>query len=345
MSNVLIVEPDEVNAERIRAILESVDKNFTYQLVDAPDKAIDILEGERPDVFIGDMHMPIMDGAEFFSMIEMLSPETVRIVMTDGGRIQETVSFMNRCRIYKIIIKPCRVADDLLAPINAALAYRKEQKKQVSADETAVQERKKLQQEHARKKQIWMEHLSNSKKARQTLAEMFGYNLEQGNMDLKMQERMKRWYQWMVEEYVNNILSGSGDYETVVNAVIKFCHRQDQGCLFRMRRTSDEPIEQEKMNEIAYILRLLTGICKDLLMTYDISAILETTEKAYILRVRYRIAKDADGNVSERALRVKNPELRKNICRATELGIDALGYKVITLNKGTDDILNIAIRK
>ena len=59
-------------------------------------------------------------------MIEMMSPETIRIVMTDGARIADTVAFMNECRTFKIIIKPCRVADDLMAPICAAFRYKEQ---------------------------------------------------------------------------------------------------------------------------------------------------------------------------------------------------------------------------
>ena len=124
MGFVVIAEPDEVNAARIKTILDSLDKDFSYALVGSAEAAIQLVEQNTTDVFIADMQMPVIKGTELFSMIEMMSPETIRIVMTDGARIADTVAFMNECRTFKIIIKPCRVADDLMAPIRAAFGIR-----------------------------------------------------------------------------------------------------------------------------------------------------------------------------------------------------------------------------
>ena len=108
MGFVVIAEPDEVNAARIKTILDSLDKDFSYALVGSAEAAIQLVEQNTTDVFIADMQMPVIKGTELFSMIEMMSPETIRIVMTDGARIADTVAFMNECRTFKIIIKPCR---------------------------------------------------------------------------------------------------------------------------------------------------------------------------------------------------------------------------------------------
>ena len=63
MGFVLIVEPDEVNAARIHAIMESVDKDFEYELVESAESALDVLEKRKPDVFIGDNCMRNPDGS------------------------------------------------------------------------------------------------------------------------------------------------------------------------------------------------------------------------------------------------------------------------------------------
>ena len=95
MGFVVIAEPDEVNAARIKTILDSLDKDFSYALVGSAEAAIQLVEQNTTDVFIADMQMPVIKGTELFSMIEMMSPETIRIVMTDGARIADTVAFMN----------------------------------------------------------------------------------------------------------------------------------------------------------------------------------------------------------------------------------------------------------
>ena len=172
MGFVVIAEPDEVNAARIKTILDSLDKDFSYALVGSAEAAIQLVEQNTTDVFIADMQMPVIKGTELFSMIEMMSPETIRIVMTDGARIADTVAFMNECRTFKIIIKPCRVADDLMAPIRAAFRYKEQLERaagQEQEQETAYSMTEQAYLEHRR---MWLMRASNNKRAQDVLAEL-----------------------------------------------------------------------------------------------------------------------------------------------------------------------------
>lgn len=177
MGFVVIAEPDEVNAARIKTILDSLDKDFSYALVGSAEAAIQLVEQNTTDVFIADMQMPVIKGTELFSMIEMMSPETIRIVMTDGARIADTVAFMNECRTFKIIIKPCRVADDLMAPIRAAFRYKEQLERaagQEQEQETAYSMTEQAYLEHRR---MWLMRASNNKRAQDVLAELMKVNL------------------------------------------------------------------------------------------------------------------------------------------------------------------------
>lgn len=344
MGFVLIVEPEEVNAARILTILESLDLGFEYELAMSAEEAILSAERRKPDVFIGDMQMPVMSGTELFSMIEMMSPDTIRIVMTDGAKIQDTVAFMNECRTFKIIIKPCRVAEDLLVPIHAAFLYKEqcERMKQelchTDSSRTAVEE------EFAKTDALWRKQLEELKRAQNIMINLTSANIDAGSeLEPKVQERLKRWYQWMVEEYVHQVINGSGNYEQILRSQTAFCHAPDQHSFFQMKKNTPDEIEPKCLNEIAYILRLITGVCKDLQKRCQIQALIEQTDKAYILRVRYRIEKDENGVELPNAQRVRNPQIRNMIIRATKLGIAALGGQSAVLKKAQEDIVNIAI--
>lgn len=344
MSFVLIVEPEEVNASRIRTILESLELDFEYELVMSAEAGIASVERRKPDIFIGDMQMPVMSGTEFFSMIEMMSPDTVRIVMTDGGNIQETVSFMNECRIYKIIMKPCRVADDLLIPIHAALQYKAQCECVNEHTEEVDATRRAIEDAYAKVDAMWRENMDHLKRAQSVVGDMISSNISVNSMmSEKAQERTKRWYQWMIEEYVRLVINGSGDYEQMASAQVAFCHEPKYNCTFQMKKNTQDVIEPRCVNEIGYILRVVTGVCKDLQMSYQIQAVIDKTDKAYILRVRYQVEKDDNGVELEKGYRVRTPEIRDAIKHATAIGVEALGYKTAVLRKGQDDILNIAI--
>lgn len=344
MKIVLIAEPDEVNAARIRTILESLELNFTYELVTSAEAAIASVEQRIPDVFIGDMQMPVISAAELFSMLEMMAPDTVRIVMTDGARIQETVEFMNECRTFKIIMKPCRVADDLLVPINAALAYKKQLEEKGQEKQAADAGYASVEEEYAKQSALLQQNTNDLKCAENVIMEMISANIDADNsMNENVRVRLKRWYQWMMEEYVRLVLYGCGDYEQVWRAQMAFCDDPEHNNSFFMKKNTSNPIDPECMNIIAYVLRLVTGVCKDLQISYRIQAVIDETDKAYILRVRYQMEKTAEGAGVPSAYRVRNEEVRAQIRRATELGIAATGCKTAVVRKETEDILNVAI--
>ena len=66
MSFVLIVESDEVNAARIRTILESIEVNFEYELHTSAEEAIASVEYRKPDVLVADIHIPVVSGTDYF---------------------------------------------------------------------------------------------------------------------------------------------------------------------------------------------------------------------------------------------------------------------------------------
>ena len=89
--------------------------------------------------------------------------------------------------------------------------------------------------------------------------------------------------------------------------------------------------------KIFLLFRIITGLCKDILNGYRIMAILEPMEKVYVLRVRIQMYKDS--------FRIKNTTMREGLSRATELAIDALGYKSVVMNKEQETIFNLALRR
>lgn len=336
MSFVLIVEPEEVNAARIRAILESVDKDFEYELVESAESALDVLEQCKPDVFIGEMQIPVMSGTELFSTVEMLSPDTVRVVMTDGRQINETVSFMNECRIFKIILKPCRVADDLLTPIQAAMRYKRIIERIRIENLEAEKGQDTTERAYLDLRENWQGLVSLHKRSISVFMDMLASNLKlDENISEKVYDRVKRWYQWMVEEYVTHVLEGEGNYESTVKMMKSFCHDPAHGCTFHMWKKTPDDIEPECMKEITYILRIAAAACKDMMNNWNIHVVVGSVENVYILRMRFLM----EGT----SFRVRNEELRTELIRATKLGIEALSCKVAFIPKEQEVTLNVAL--
>ena len=337
MGLVLILEPEEVNAARIRAILESTDTDFSYELTESVERALDVLEENDVDVFVGDMHMlSVMTGTELFSTVEMMSPDTVRVVMTDGGRINETIAFMNECRTFKIIIKPCRVADDLITPIQAAIRYKRTMERIALANKEAEQGQDATQEEYRGLRENWRNIVSEHKRAVHVLTDLLDSNLAlDGMLTDKIRDRLKRWYQWMIEEYVEHVIEGEGDYEATARMMTAFAHDPAHDCTFLIHKRTREEILPEAMKEMTFLLRIITGVCKDLMRNWHITVVIESVDKAYILRVRYEM----EGT----DFRIRNEAMRNALIRATELGVEAVGCKTAVIPREKEKILNIAL--
>ncbi len=344
MGFVLIVESDEVNAARIRTILESVEVNFEYELHTSAEEAIASVEYRKPDVMVADIHIPVVSGTELFSMIQMMSPETICIALADGGKERELITFLNTCRIFKIILKPCRLAEDLLTPVYAAFARQKELARQAVLTQKEDEEWRRVYALHKETSGLLQAEQEEKRQSLAIIAILNAAGIDaRSDLNIDAKERIKRWYQWMLEEYVRIYLGGTETYEQVLRSQLAFCHSPESGCSFQMQKHTKEEIEPEAMNEIAYILRLITGVCRDLQKSYRIQVLIEQAEKAYILRVRYGISKDALGNEISEEWRVKNPVLRRELAWATKLAIDALGGRSALYRKEQEDIVNIAV--
>lgn len=346
MSFVVIVEPNEIHAASIRAILDGVETNFEYGLVTTAEAAIDMVERQKPDVFIGEMQMPVMSGEELFAMVEMISPETIRVVMSDGGEIEKTIDFINECKIFKIIIKPCRLAEDLLVPINAALEQKESRKVKEVENQKLEAQIDAVKQSYAKTEAEWNRVIDSYGRAKQILVRLLEFNTELAQYDEKTEECLRKWYAWMVEQYIKTNLAGAHDsYAKIEKKLTDYGADEMNGQAFQMKNICREPIQSEQLNEIAYILMLCIGYCKAVFKRYDAKVRIEDAQKAFILRMRCTLFRDWTKEDKPILYREKDAKVRNILYKATERAVDAFGYKAVMLQKDDDIIINIAVRK
>ena len=341
MSFVVIVEPERANAERIRAILEAVEekREFEYELLDSPEKAIELVENRTVDVFISDMHMPVMTGAELFSMIEMLSPETVRVAMTDADKISETVAFMNQCRTFKLILKPCRVADDLLSPIRASLDYKKMCERIRREEEEADIGVFSTEQDFLRMERAWEENARNFRRSWQVFLKVLSNNLNMAELDGAVAEKLTAWYEWMTGAYLDTMVGPVLGFDGWADKLTEEYNRPQDGCGFSMKKQFDAPIDFIKAQEIAYLVRLTAQACKMIIGEYKLSAVVQNVTKAYVLRV------SCSAVVEDKSLLVQKEKVLNALMKSCEECISSLGNRSVALTKGSEVIVNIAVRK
>ena len=117
----LLVVDDESS---IREFMEIFLKKEGYEITTAEDgaKAKDLLSKKTFDLIISDLQMPNMTGLELLKHAGEIAPETVFVMMTAFGTLENAVEAM-KLGAYDYLTKPCKI-DEVRLVIQKALRNR-----------------------------------------------------------------------------------------------------------------------------------------------------------------------------------------------------------------------------
>lgn len=346
MSFVVIVEPDEVIQANLRDFLETIDqkKMFEYMLVRTPDRAVELLEQRCVDVLVSEVEMPLISGKELFSLAEMISPDTVRIALTNALEIEETVAFMNECKAYKIIITPCKVARDILAPIESALEYKRLMDQLKQENELVNDTINEAESDYQKLEQLTMKHKEEYQSMLSMITELAHKNIGRMTMDTVCQQKMKNWYTWVLNAFYQNMIAANGNYMLCQNTLMNEFHYTEREWKFAMYKKEDFEIEPAKMNTITFIIMLMAYACKQLLAHYDIRVLLECVEKYYIVHFECNYASSMD-NQGNLIFEEDNMAYIQELKKVTEKFVESFSYRVVPLEKEESYMVNIAVER
>lgn len=101
---VLFVDDEPLVLEALR---RSVRKEFLADLAGSADEGLEKLRHAGPyAVVISDMHMPGMDGVEFLATVRILSPDSVRMMLTGDNELEVAMRAVNEGSIFRFLRKP-----------------------------------------------------------------------------------------------------------------------------------------------------------------------------------------------------------------------------------------------
>ena len=107
----LIADDDAQFREVLRALLEPF---FTLLEASSGEEAIEIVEGERVDLLLLDMHMDRLTGIQTIQMVKLIMPLAPCILIT-ADATEELVREATDAEAYSVLKKPVRKADLLKA--------------------------------------------------------------------------------------------------------------------------------------------------------------------------------------------------------------------------------------
>ena len=136
-STILIVD-DERNA---RDGLKQFLIGLNYDVLDSGNgkEAVQIAKRERPDVVLTDLKMPDMDGVEVLHQIKRTRPETIVILLTAYGTVENAVQAM-KAGAYYYLTKPINL-EELELTLKKALHQRQLERENISLRQELLQEK------------------------------------------------------------------------------------------------------------------------------------------------------------------------------------------------------------
>ncbi len=105
MRKILFIDPDRNVIDRLKKQLSSMRVVWDMVFVESGSEALKLLESSSYDVLVSEMHIPDMDGVEFFDIVMKRYPGTVRIMHAenlDSERAQSPA----KCT-HQFLLKPC----------------------------------------------------------------------------------------------------------------------------------------------------------------------------------------------------------------------------------------------
>ncbi|MBU1862581.1 MAG: sigma-54 dependent transcriptional regulator [Candidatus Omnitrophica bacterium] len=120
-STLLIVDDERNTREGLKSLLEAHD----YEVDTATDgyRALEIVKRDMPDIVLTDLRMPEMDGLTLLEKIKKLSPETLVIVFTAYGTVENAVKAI-QSGAFHYITKPVNTYE-LLETLKKAVSKKK----------------------------------------------------------------------------------------------------------------------------------------------------------------------------------------------------------------------------
>lgn len=123
--SLLIVDDEPSILPTLAALLGT---DFEVHTANSADAGQAILERQPINLVLTDQRMPRRSGIELLEWVKEHSPNTVRLLMTGFGELDDAVEAINRGQVYYFLLKPWRTEELLQILRNAAEKVRLEQR-------------------------------------------------------------------------------------------------------------------------------------------------------------------------------------------------------------------------
>lgn len=287
VETVVIVDKNRKVLDNYRRMIETGREKVTCRYFNYPEEAVEFMRKEGAAVLVCELDMPVMSGKEVFDIVEMFSPATIKIAMTEVTDVRKTLEIVNQNRIFKLILKPFFLPEDLIEPIRAALKYHRLREKDLEQPlrktvgmELTDMHTKELVSELKSKQQMYHNIC-------RTMSGILKGSLqweESGVSEAEIAE-VNELYDGLVQEFMSYYMFGTQNYIFHLNYLMNLFSAPEKNRIFQIRNRDRQEIPNEILLKIAYTIFVIGYISKEIWGQYQLVAGIEELERVYMLKV------------------------------------------------------------
>lgn len=284
---VAILDDNSKNMEGYRRMLEASRENIECRFFQRPEDVVRFVKNNQVAVLVSELGMPYMSGKELFDIVGMASPSTVRIGMAQADDVAKTLEIFNQAWMYRLILKPFFLPEDLVGPIQEGLKrYRvlQEEEKRRNGMEAKLEElnhrMEAISAELDRKKR---RHIGTYKIAlgivRGNLSpETSGLGAEPcGNVEKLCEELLEGFMRfYLYEDY---------GFQHYAQKLRERFHHPGSGCSVQVKNKTGHEIPEKLMPKIAFGMLIGGTLCQNLFVSYRLAMLVEREGRNYLLRI------------------------------------------------------------
>ena len=314
MNTVVIVDNDSRWIANYKRMLAPFQEILNCRYFEYSEKAMEYITSHTVEVLVSELDMPLMSGRELFEMVDMLSPDTVKIAMTQVKNVADTLEVLNHSRIFKLILKPFFLVEDIIVPIQAGIV---EYRSEMQEKDFQQREEKELENLNQRMESFW-DTLAAKKedydefcgKAMDIVTE----NLSACVADLEQVESefAREFCDKLLQEFLQYYMYEKRNFIYYMNYLKNQFHYPGRSCVFQISNETGGEISPEAMKRIAYGIFLTGCWCQQCLENYEIENVIVTEGDYYVLKIRYLPSEN------DMDYKIKSPRIRNLLLRITE---------------------------
>lgn len=123
---IICVDDERMIARSLKAELkEAVGDDYIIEITENGEEALELIEelledGDKVILIISDHIMPGMKGDELLKQVHLISPKTIKIMLTGQANVEAIANAINSAKLYRYITKPWQ-AEDLKLTVKQAI--------------------------------------------------------------------------------------------------------------------------------------------------------------------------------------------------------------------------------